>query len=84
MQIITDRRALHQIPELELELPKTMEYIQNSLKGLSCRVFSPAKSSLCAFFDFGADHTIAFRADCDALPIFEKTGAKNFNLGIFL
>lgn len=72
MQIITDRRALHQIPELELELPKTMEYIQNSLKGLSCRVFSPAKSSLCAFFDFGADHTIAFRADCDALPILEK------------
>lgn len=72
MQIITDRRALHRIPELELELPKTMEYIQSSLKGLPCRVFSPAKSSLCAFFDFGADHAIAFRADCDALPISEK------------
>jgi len=72
MQIITDRRALHQIPELELNLPKTMEYIRNSLNGLSCRVFSPASSSLCAFFDFGADHAIAFRADCDALPILEK------------
>ena len=72
MQIITDRRALHQIPELELELPKTMEYIQNSLEGLSCRVFSPVSSSLCAFFDFGADHAIAFRADCDALPILEE------------
>ena len=72
MQIITDRRALHQIPELELELPKTMEYIHASLTGLNCRVFSPAGSSLCAFFDFGADHAIAFRADCDALPILEK------------
>jgi hippurate hydrolase len=30
--------------------------------------------ALCAFFDFGADHAIAFRADCDALPIAEKTG----------
>ena len=72
MQIITDRRALHQIPELELDLPKTMEYIHASLTGLNCRVFSPADSSLCAFFDFGADHAIAFRADCDALPILEK------------
>lgn len=72
MQIITDRRALHQIPELELNLPKTMQYIKSSLEGLSCRVFSPAASSLCAFFDFGADHAIAFRADCDALPISEK------------
>lgn len=72
MQIITDRRVLHQIPELELNLPKTMEYIRNSLNGLSCQIFSPASSSLCAFFDFGADHAIAFRADCDALPIPEK------------
>ena len=72
MQLITDRRALHQIPELELELPKTMEYIHARLTDLNCRVFSPAKSSLCAFFDFGADHAIAFRADCDALPILEK------------
>jgi hippurate hydrolase len=52
-----------------------MEYIKNSLIGLKCRLFSPIDSSLCAFFDFGKDDAIAFRADCDALPIFEKTGA---------
>ena len=75
MQIIADRRALHRIPELELELPKTMEYLREGLRGLSCRVFSPAKSSLCAFFDFGAEDAIAFRADCDALPICEKSEA---------
>ena len=71
MQIINDRRSLHRIPELELVLPKTMEYLKESLSGLGCRVFSPMDSSLCAWFDFGADSAIAFRADCDALPIQE-------------
>lgn len=74
MQIITDRRALHQIPELELNLPKTMAYLAQALSGLKCRIFSPMESSLCALFDFGADHAIAFRADCDALPIEERSG----------
>ena len=73
MQIITDRRSLHKIPELELELPKTMEYLKNALEGLKCQLSSPIDSSLCAFFDFGADHSIAFRADCDALPIQENS-----------
>ena len=72
MRLIQDRRALHRIPELELRLPKTMEYLKNSLSGLGCRVFSPMESSLCAFFDFGAQETLAFRADCDALPISEQ------------
>ena len=74
MQIVNDRRALHRIPELDRCLPKTMEYLQNSLAPLNCRLFSPIDSSLCAFFDFGKAEAIAFRADCDALPIFEKTG----------
>jgi len=74
MQIIAHRRALHQIPELELNLPKTMEYLKNALSCLNCRLFSPIAGSLCAFFDFGADHAIAFRADCDALPIQENNG----------
>jgi len=75
MQIIQDRRALHQIPELQLCLPKTMAYLQQSLAPLKCKVFSPMESALCAFFDFGKADAIAFRADCDALPIQEQTGA---------
>jgi len=75
MQIISDRRALHRIPELELNLPKTMEYLRGSLQGLVCQVFAPTQESLCAYFDFGADTCIAFRADCDALPICERSGA---------
>lgn len=76
MQIIKDRRNLHRIPELELTLPKTMEYLRQELTKLNCRVFAPMDSALCAWFDFGKDAAIAFRADCDALPICEKTGAE--------
>ena len=76
MQIIDDRRALHQIPELDRELPGTMAYLRNSLEGLSCRVFSPMEGALCAWFDFGQSSAIAFRADADALPIHEQTGLR--------
>ena len=75
MQIIHDRRALHRIPELCWELPKTMDLLKEALSGLDCHVFAPVEGSLCAWFDFGAEAAIAFRADCDALPISEATGA---------
>ena len=75
MDIIADRRALHAIPELVRDLPETMAYLQKALSGLSCRVFSPMEGALAAWFDFGAGEAIAFRADADALPIPENTGA---------
>ncbi len=75
MDIVSDRRALHRIPELDRTLPKTMAYLQNALACLRCQVFSPMESALCAFFDFGRDSAIAFRSDADALPIQEATGA---------
>lgn len=75
MQIIEDRRALHRIPEVDRELPETMAYLENSLKALSCQVFSPMESALCAWFDFGAESAIAFRAEADALPVYENTAA---------
>ena len=74
MQLYEDRRALHRIPEVSLCLPKTARYVTESLKQLSCRVFSPIESAVCAFFDFGAAETIAFRSDMDALPGEEKSG----------
>jgi len=74
MQIIEDRRALHQIPELDHDLPRTIAYVQESLCPHRCHIFSPIPSAVCAFFDFGRDRSIAFRADMDALPMQEKTG----------
>ena len=72
MQIIQDRRALHRIPELDVRLPETLAYLNCALAELNCHVFSPMESALCAFFDFGAEKALAFRADMDALPIAEQ------------
>lgn len=74
MQIIKDREALHQIPELDRQLPLTLQYLRQQLELLSCSLFSPVEGSICAFFDFGADSAIAFRSDEDALPVTERTG----------
>ena len=72
-QIITDRRALHRIPELDRELDRTMAYLRTALKGLRCRVFAPVPNSLCAFFDNESDSAIAFRCGCDGLPVHERS-----------
>ena len=74
MKIIDDRRALHRIPELDRNLPQTLDYLRQYLEELNCRVFSPMEGALCAYFDFGCPQTIAFRSDADALPIQERTG----------
>ena len=74
MQIIRDRRTLHAIPELEITLPHTAAYLRSVLEPLRCKVFSPLGDAVCAYFDFGAEETIGFRADMDALPITEETG----------
>lgn len=73
--VITYRRALHRIPELGYELPKTLAFVKTHLAALDCTVTLPGKGAVAAFFNAGADTALAFRADMDALPIEEKTGA---------
>ena len=65
------RRALHQIPELDRDLPETLSFVRGELEGLGCQVFAPCQGALCAYFDCGRSETAAFRADMDALPIQE-------------
>lgn len=74
MQVIQHRRALHQVPELDRDLPETLAYLRGVLSPMKCTLSSPIPGSLCAFFDFGRPSAIAFRSDADALPITEKTG----------
>ena len=73
-QMVKDRRALHQIPELERNVPETLAYIRAALAPLPCEITDPAESSLAAIFDFGRPDTLAFRADMDGLPVTETTG----------
>lgn len=69
------RRDLHRIPELDDDLPRTIAYVRSVLSGLSCEVLEPCKGAVCAFFDLGRAETVAIRADMDALPIDEASGA---------
>ena len=75
-QIIKYRRDLHKIPELGFNVYKTNVYVRNVLSSLSCTVGEIVKTGLTAFFDFGQEETIVFRADMDGLPIEEVTGAE--------
>ena len=75
--VIRYRRDLHQIPELDRDLPETTAYVRAALERHRCRVFSPAEGALCAYFDVGAPDTVAFRADMDALPV-EEAGVGPF------
>lgn len=70
--VIDIRRDLHQIPELDKNLPQTLAYISEFLKDLNCEIRRPAAATICAYFHFHKDHTIAYRSDMDALPIQES------------
>lgn len=72
--VVAYRRALHRIPELDNELPKTLAFVQSKLEPLRCRLSTPIPGCVCAFFDAGRAETAAFRADMDALPETEETG----------
>lgn len=71
-QIQRIRRQLHQIPELDKQLPKTIAYIKQILSSLNCTVFQPIPGAVCAYFDFHKTTTLAFRSDMDALAIQEQ------------
>ncbi len=65
MRIFQDFQALHQIPEQDWNLPKTLAYLHTRL---GKRAFSPVDGALAAYFDFGRPAALAFRSDMDALP----------------
>ena len=75
MTVVDHRRTLHTIPELDDCLPETVQYVRAVLEGLGCALSAPIPGSICAFFDAGRPETVAFRADMDALPVTEATGA---------
>ena len=60
-RILKYRRDLHQIPELDFDLPKTTAYVRSVLEKLPCEVFSPDGHAVCAWFDAGAHEAVAFR-----------------------
>lgn len=68
------REDLHQIPELELDLPLTQSYILDKLISFGYEPFTIAKSGVIAFKKGSiGQKTYAFRADMDALPLTETS-----------
>lgn len=67
------RRYLHQYPELSFEEFQTHDYIVNQLSQLSCDIETPIglHGIKATFKGSGDGHTIALRADFDALPVEE-------------
>ncbi|WP_151410362.1 M20 metallopeptidase family protein [Anaerococcus sp. Marseille-P9784] len=75
-ELIEKRRALHQIPEVGLDLPKTKAYVKSELEGLGLKVKEYGSSGLSTLIqgEKGQGKCIMIRADMDALPMNEESG----------
>lgn len=66
------RRHLHQHPELSLHEFETTAYIKAFLDSLNIKYDCPLETGVIAYLEGNGSHTIAYRADIDALPILEE------------
>jgi hippurate hydrolase len=74
--LVEVRRALHQHPEVGLELPKTQEIVLSELDGLGLEITTGSSTtSVTAVLRGGSrGSSVLLRADMDGLPIGEETG----------
>lgn len=85
-RMVRDRRALHSIPEVGLDLPLTQEYLLNALEPLGLEIelgtgLSSITATLRGAAEAAADPgeprpAVLIRSDMDALPVVEETGLK--------
>lgn len=66
------RRHLHQNPELSFEEYETTNHIIAFLESIGVTYERPLETGVVAHLKGNGNHTIAFRADIDALPIDEE------------
>ena len=74
--IVNLRRELHQYPELEFDLPRTIALVKRELDAIGLEYTEKyGQSSVVATINpEKTNYTIGIRADMDALPLTEKTG----------
>ncbi|HEY1571072.1 MAG TPA: M20 family metallopeptidase [Pseudonocardiaceae bacterium] len=75
-ELVSLRRALHQIPEIGLHLPLTQERVLAALDGLPLEISTgTGVSSVTAVLRGGQrGPAVLLRGDMDALPVTERTG----------
>lgn len=72
-QLITWRRALHQIPEVGTNLPKTVEFIKKCLDEMEI-TYQVYEDSSCVVATIGTgEKCFLLRSDMDGLPVTEET-----------
>ncbi|MCH7471452.1 amidohydrolase [bacterium] len=72
-ELVATRRHLHGIPEIGLDLPKTVEYVESRLDELSISHERCLEHGVIGMIEGAADGpTVMLRADMDALPITEE------------
>lgn len=73
-ELVTWRRAIHEMPELGMELPKTSAYVQKELENMGIH-YETCLNDSCIVACLGSKNgkCILLRADMDALPIQEET-----------
>lgn len=73
LEFVTEhRRHLHQNPELSLEEYETTNHIIAFLEYINVPYERPLETGVVAHLKGNGNHTVAFRADIDALPIDEE------------
>ena len=72
-EILSNRRYLHQNPEVGLKLPKTKEFVISKLVEYGYKVEACGEGLIVLCGKGEIDKTILLRADMDALPLEEKT-----------
>lgn len=76
-EIVRLRRTIHQKPELGFELYETAGLVAQTLADLGVEARTGVgKTGVVAHLGRGSGPTIGIRADMDALPILEQTGAE--------
>lgn len=73
-ELIQMRRDLHQIPEIGIELPKTVAYVKAKLIEFGYEPQEIYTNAIVATVGDTSKKAILLRADMDALPLKEETG----------
>lgn len=72
-EIVENRRVIHQIAEVGMELPRTVEFVMGKLKEYGYEPQKCGKAGVTATVGHGGK-CILLRADMDALPMREESG----------
>lgn len=83
-EIVNIRRNIHKNPELSEKEYETSKFIQSYLIKHNVEFKIVANTGVYAYIHNGKGKNVAFRADIDALPIFEESGVEfsSLNSGV--